>query len=104
MTMTTPRRRKHDEVSLETLDLRVMALEDGFEQMRDDIGGARREILANTRLVEEIHGNTADIVEVMSDLKVLFKWGKRLAKPAAYVFALGASAYVYLKTNKWVWP
>jgi hypothetical protein len=91
-------------VSLESLDTRVTALEGLVETVRLDMANAVREIQANTALTEDIHGNTADIVEVMQDVKVLVKWGKRLARPVAYVFAFGIAISVFYKTGKWVWP
>jgi len=56
--MPDPRRRRFDVLSLETLDVRVSALEEG-------LGEAVREIQANTRLTEEIHGDTKDIIEAV---------------------------------------
>ncbi len=98
------RRRHFDVVSLETLDQRVAALEEGMEAFRHDLGEAVREIQANTALTEDIHGDTADIVEVMSDIKVMVKWGKRLWRPMlVFVGFIGASL-VYMKTGEWHWP
>lgn len=93
------RRRAADYVSLETLDLRVTALEAGMESIRHDLTQTVSEIQANTRLTEEVHGNTAELIQAMGDLKVLGRWGKRLAiaaKYGTYVLAFIAAGWAYI--------
>lgn len=76
----TPRRRKHDVVSLETLDLRVAALEDGMEEMRLQVSSAVSEIQASTALVEEIHGDTKGLVEFAAKADALWEMAKQRVK------------------------
>lgn len=69
---------------------------EGFKLQMNNVG---EEVRANTRLTEEIHGNTSELVETMADLKTLGRWGKRAAifsKYVAYVVALFGAAWAFV--------
>jgi hypothetical protein len=60
-----PRRRVSDVVTLETLDTRVTALEEGYENVRLVLSTTVSELQSNTRLTEDVHGQSAAMVERM---------------------------------------
>lgn len=55
-----PKRRVSDVVTLETLDTRVAALEDGYEMIRHTLANTVNELRAATALVEDVHGAVFD--------------------------------------------
>lgn len=97
-------KRKAEVLSLETLDTRVTALEGVMESFQLQIVEVGREVKANTRLTEDIHGNTADLVEAIGDLKVFGRWGRRFATFArygSYVLIFIGAVWALLKTGTW---
>lgn len=56
-------------VTLETLDVRVTALEEGMHAVRKDMADAVREIQSNTALTEQIQGTVEELTEEHRSLK-----------------------------------
>lgn len=77
--MPEPRRRS-EFVTVETLDVRVTALEEGMHAVRRDMADAVREIQSNTRLTEEIQGSVETIVDAV-------KWLSTTKRLLVVVFA-----------------
>lgn len=57
---------RRGDVTLETLDTRVSALEEGYHDLRRQITDTANEVRANTRLTEEIHGEVGTLQESMT--------------------------------------
>lgn len=57
---------RRGDLTLETLDTRVSALEEGYHDLRRQITDAANEVRANTRLTEEIHGEVGTLQDSMS--------------------------------------
>lgn len=113
-----PRRRRSDYPTLETLDLRVTALEDGMENIRLQMTDAAKEIKANTRLTEDIHGKAEEMYEIFDATRNGFRmiqgvgnlgvrvleFGGKIAKPLVWIVAAGAGIFAYLKTGHFTIP
>lgn len=92
--------RRTSDPNIAALALRVDALERRMETFSHEQRQITTALESNTRLTEDIHGNTADIVEAMSDLKVLGRWGKRIAIVSKYIgIVAGAVAAVWAMLN-----
>lgn len=78
-----------DEVSahqrIDAMLPRIASLEQWAEGFKLQMTDVANEVKANTRLTEEVHGNTSELIETMADLKVLGRWGKRAAMGAKYL-------------------
>lgn len=99
-----PEPQRKDFLTLEALDTRVTALEGVMEDFKLQISDVGNEVRANTRLTEEIHSNTADLVEAIGDLKAFGRWGKRFASFArytSYVLIFIGSVWALIKTGTW---
>lgn len=91
----------HDRI--EAILPRIDALEKWAESFKLQMTDVGNEVKANTRLTEEIHSNTHELIETMADLKALGRWGKRAAvfsKYAAYVMAAIAAAWALFFPHK----
>src|SRR4051812_10008715 len=89
--------RRSTDANVAALAVRVNAFESWAERLEV-------EVKSNTRLTEEVHGNTAEIVELFKASKDFFeftaRWGKRVAIFAKYVsYIAGAIAAVWAVLN-----
>jgi len=92
---------------LDSLELRVTAIEEGMQVIRLEMKHAASELQENTFLTEEIHGNTQTIIEAVKATAALWnfatRWGKRLAvfmKYVGYVAGGFAAVWAFLKVWK----
>jgi hypothetical protein len=81
---------------IDAMHTRVAALEQWAEGFKLQMNDAVNEIQANTRLTEEIHSNTHELIETMADLKALGRWGRRAATASKY-----AASFVALIASVW---
>jgi hypothetical protein len=82
----------------------VTALEGWAEDLKLQLIDVAAEVKANTRLTEDIHGDTAALVEFAGDLKVFSRWGKRLgtfAKYATPVLLFFGAVWALITTGHW---
>jgi hypothetical protein len=89
--------RRSTDPNAESLGTRMSAVEGWCEQM--DF-----ELKANTRLTQQVHTNTEEIVQLFKASKEMFeflaRWGKRFAIFARYVsYVAGAIAAVWAVVN-----
>lgn len=87
------KRRRADVVSLETLDLRVAAIEEWREAFVHDFQRYTTELQSNTALTEEIHGDTKGLVVFATEVERLWT----VAKARIAAFKRGSYA-----TGKWL--
>jgi hypothetical protein len=73
-------RRRSEYVTVETLDVRVTALEEGLHGVRKDMADVTREIQSNTALTEQIQGSVETIVDAV-------KWLSTTKRLLLVVFA-----------------
>lgn len=99
--------RRSTDGNVAALALRVTSLELRMEQFEDQLRVNTVELRSNTRLTEEIHGNTEDIIAAVQATKAFWdfasKWGKRFAifsRYAGYVLGFVAAALALLHFKK----
>jgi hypothetical protein len=84
---------------IDAIHTRLIAVEGWMEAVKLQMMDVGNEVKANTRLTEDIHSNTHELIETMADLKVLGRWGKRAAIGAKYLTYIGgviAAAWAFL--------
>lgn len=76
--------RRASDGNVAALAVRVKALEDRMDVFDHELKRNTTELLANTRLTEEIHGNTEAIIEAVQGAKKLWdflnRWGGRFKR------------------------
>lgn len=99
--------RRGTDPNVSALAVRVTVLEQRMERFDDALRQNTVELKSNTRLTEEIHGNTEDIIEAVKATKAFWefasRWGKRFAifaKYASYVVGLGVAVLTWLHLKK----